>query len=50
MNWFVIGNAVLYLAAGVLSIEKAHYTWALVWFAYGLSCFALAVLEAKGTV
>lgn len=47
MNWFVIGNAILYLGAAVWSIEKAQYMWALVWFSYSLSCFALAMLESK---
>lgn len=47
MNWFVIGNAILYFAATIFSIEKAQYMWALVWFCYSLSCAALAMLESK---
>lgn len=45
MNWFVIGNSVLYLGATVDSLEKGHYLWAVVWFSYGISCAILAVIE-----
>jgi len=45
MNWLVIANGILYLGAAVWSLEKAHYLWALVWFCYGLSAFALAAME-----
>ena len=47
MNYFIIGNALLYLGAMIFAIEKAQYTWAFVWLCYAASCAALAVLESK---
>ena len=47
MNWFIICNGLLYAGAMVVAIEKAQYSWALVWFCYGLSCFALATIESR---
>ena len=45
MNYFVLGNGVLYLCAAAYSLWQGHGMWGFVWFSYGSSALVLALLE-----
>jgi hypothetical protein len=47
MNYFVIINGILYVAAAGFSLYQGHVKWAVVWLCYGVSALVMCTMEGK---
>lgn len=47
MNYFVVINGILYVAASVYSTYQGDSKWGIIWMCYGISALVLCTMEGK---
>jgi len=47
MNYFVLVNGLVYLAATGFSLSKGHWLYSLIWFSYAVSALVMFTMEGK---